>query len=114
MCHVQESQDPTDDARSIEATSCCGGSAPHAAGDGEATSSCPMSNKCPEMARKMRGVFGLLPILLGLALLPLAAFIVLEPQVLIWFAAAVVGLIGLAITGVSFAVRRALRASATV
>jgi hypothetical protein len=86
-----------------EAAACCGGSA----GEGEfLTGRCPMASMCAGMAEKMKTGLGFLPFLLGALFVALGVCVVVEPLVLIWLAAILLGLLGVSIIGMAYFMRR--------
>ncbi|MHC5010966.1 MAG: hypothetical protein ACYTG6_08460 [Planctomycetota bacterium] len=75
---------------------------------GDAFSACPMSAMFEGMAGKVRPGLAYLLLIPALILLALGALIIIEPVVLVWLAGGVFALIGLALLGITFAVRRFL------
>lgn len=79
--------------------------------EGSLMGGCPMAAMCGRMAEKMRqGVglkgLGLLPFVLGALLVALGVSVILEPLVLVWLAAVLLGLAGVSMIGMGYFVRR--------
>lgn len=86
---------------------CCGDEVAWRPARDAGSTRCPMAGMCGGMRKGVRGGSRLVIFLFGLILLGLAAAFVLEPHVLLWFAAGLVGLAGLGVLVLALSLRRA-------